>query len=264
MKNNLNPSILKRILFYLIFPMLCMLLAAGCGSKKTKVYSHEQFERSILPGNTYVILGQEIGQGNIERVSFALHFNGYANAKSKGVQTPEAKNITLKATDQIDFVITDRSKHAYRIWEIPFDDVQTNGRAMLFCQMFSKHDFTWMPQSKTRIGRNNSWMAPIEYGKENYFHGIAFTLVKPGIYYLGETVISGRLFEDKETDNIRTSIENYRLGVRSNPEKAKSHLKSLRIEPSSFFDLSREWKELSWNDLGKYKKADSSVYYYAP
>ena len=254
----------KHLLFCLMLPLLSILLFTGCGTKKTKVYSLEQFEHSILPGNTYVILGQEIGPGNIERVSYALHRNGNAMAQSKGVQTPEAKNIRLKATDQINFVITDKSRHAYRIWEIPADDVQTDGRAMLFCQMFSKHDFVWMPQSNTRIGRKNSWMAPIEYGKENYFHGIGFNLTKPGVYYLGEAAISGRLFNEKKADNVSTSIENYRLGIRSNPEKAKSHLKALRIVPSSFFDLSREWEKMSWNDLEKYKKADPSVYYYSP
>jgi len=236
---------------------------SGCSRLKTRVYPVEQLKHSVLPGNTYVILGQEIRDGNIRRVSHALYINGHM-AISKGVVTPKVYYMDLKTEDQIDFLVTDRSNHAYRIWEIDPKEIKPEGRALVFCQMFGNDQFTRMPRSDTGIGKKTAWMTPVEYGKETFFYGIAFTLTRPGIYYLGEAAIGGSLFEQTDTGKKFISIGDFRRGVYASPEKAVSYLKTLRIDTSIFFDLSGQWKKLSWDDLIPYKNADPNVLYAIP
>jgi hypothetical protein len=245
---------------------ICLILISGCGKHTILVYPIEQFSKQIVPGNTYVVLGQTIGKGNIDRVAYALQMHGQVSIKSKGVQTPDAETMTVEFNDpqQIDFLVTDRSGHAYRIWEINPGQVHENARALLFCQMFGKGDFVWMPHAHAKSKKSEAWMVPVEYGKENFFYGIAFFLTRPGIYYLGEAVISGTVFKQSSEQGSMISIGDYQRGIRSFPDRARSHLENFRIDTTDFFDLSGKWKKISWEDWMRYKKGDPSVSYATP
>lgn len=243
--------------------LFVLLLFTGCA--KTKVFTTEYFNHPVSPEKTYVVLGQSIGTGNIERVSYALHVNGNPDALSKGVQIPTADYKKFKFPKQLNFLVTDASNHAYRIWEIDAKEIHDKGNAFLFCQMFSNSEFTWIPVSRTRIGfLKSSWMVPVEYQRENHFYGIAFTLKKPGIYYLGEASIAGTLISDESQGSKTILIGDYERRIQSLTPLVKSHLKTHGIDSDRFYDLSKEWKQFSWEDLADYKKGSDAVKYSSP
>lgn len=256
----------------------------GCIDYKT--YKSEQFRYPISPDKTYVVLGEKIGKGNITNVAYGLHINGHAIAKGKGVRVVGTKlGCTPKGKNQIDFIVAPRNQMVYRIWEIDPKEIKPDGRALLFCCSLTSKKHCVIPRDNELIGLLVSWMGPVFFTKGDNddlsFNGMAFELTKPGVYYLGNVTVTGEL-EKFDQDRYKKSLKSsasyqlmksdltlYALAnggefVSSRVRAAKKHLESLGISTASFYDLSKKWANLRYEDLDDYKNADADIFYAKP
>ena len=260
---------MQKLLYFVLTLML--LLLSGCAT--TSVLDRNQLNTDLSPSESvYIIVGEEIGKGNINAFLVQL-FIGGERYSGKGILLKEAyeNKKTPKLLGGIfnnpDYLsVSDRDRHAYRIWKIPFSEISKNGKAIAYPALLHAGDNIEFGKFEgCNTGQILKVPAPFEYEKylcwlqkqpEYNFLGNSFEINQPGIYYLGEIMIKGTI---KQTDMSYIFGRDFSiLPGKLNEKKLYSLLSEYKIENLPFFDFSNFLARLSGLDFNDYVNGKKS------
>lgn len=244
----------ERGICYSIFIIFILLFLAGCVSNSSKIVTNDKFT-NVAPDKAYIILGQKILDGNIKRISVALFCNDKI-IKSKGIQLAGAEfsGQQYGGKQHNEFIIADSDNHGYTVWEIPIEKSSMT-KCLLFIQSVSSGKTHFVPTvgplSKYAFRRGTNFI-PIKSETSDSFLGSRFEIEAPGIYYLGEIMISADLGHTKKHkwDGAYVMKDlTFKINKTSDLDNAKSYLSDTQKDKIVINDLSGAWKQILFKNL---------------
>ena len=246
-----------------LFLILAVLTA--CGGLAPKMITEEAMG-PYDPGKAYLVVGQQIGPGNLTRMAASLYLDE-DSLGAKGVALPGAPDPDIfLGKGETRFKLAGEDRRAYRVWVLDPKQFADGGRAFLFVNMVAageiafadRYPFAGLPCLTCGL------MAPIDmrdpdgnYGES--FVGCPFLIEKPGVYYLGDLTVEADLTRGDEGPLMDMSMSNT-----MDPARARAYMESKGVNTESFFDVSEAWRPLPLDSLGKYMGADPDLEYYRP
>ncbi|WP_028321722.1 hypothetical protein [Desulfatiglans anilini] len=246
--------------------LLIMLFAiTGCAGYPL---TQTDINREVNNNAATIILGANLGDGNIDGMAFALYIDGekilpkgiVRNGIYKG-SIPRKPILNPDPWDGITYTEADRDNHGYIIWNIDIEKFKNERESLIY--------LTSARSSETRIAPymeqffSSGYLLPIEASiqsfhanylkslqkifrsdKDWYFLGCAFQLSKPGIYYLGEyTFINANLTQTEGFDFIEKLLTYKNRRIDTDNENVKNILTNAQISNRELYNFSSSWKE---------------------
>lgn len=249
-----------------LFLAFSVLALNGCLPVQGKIVTEEQLA-PIKSNQAYIVIGEEIGEGNLVRMAVSLHMNGKLK-KSKGIQLPDV--ISYWMTDMqrgyfhMEFKQLSSGRSGYRVWVIPENDIRAGGRSIVYIHSVStaRHHFTPTDMSKPFL--NPSFFVPLEFASQGPdFYGNAFVVDRPGVYYLGDLKISGEM--DKETYRSKHfQTLSWEVTNQGDIGSVEVYLESKGMGDMPFYDLSGAWQNIPTEKLLGYKRGELDFEYAQP
>lgn len=241
---------MKRIIIILIFS----LFLPGCaGLLHTPIIKQE-----IIPeqrGNdAIIIVGEEIGEGNIIAMKAVLYKDGSIYPSVKGVVIAGQDKLPALVGEfgfDVDYAVAGKGRHVYRVFVIPEKIYKTGKNSILYVSSLRSKEFGF---GHIITRRTISYLPPIGCSNliktcmgEWEFKGASFKLDKPGIYYLGEIKVDGNISKGKDKDWQELHAE-HTLTFSKDIIRFRDYLSKNNLKDVSYVDLSDSWKIID----GKY------------
>ncbi len=218
------------MLFFVIIISL-----TGCG--------YPIIQKEVINPNTQdtatLILGANIGDGNITGMLLALYMNG-EKMPFKGICVEGAYSGTVPSLIPVlvwknsDYVAANKNKTVYRAWEIPSSMIKSGGDGLLYITAVRAGKTAWAREIMSGL---MSYPAPFTYEpfvSSWTYTGNRFKITHPGVYYLGEIIVKGNM--ERQGSGV---LLDSKMKYESDLEKFNNYLSTQNLSGIKYTDLSK-------------------------